>query len=276
MTSTPTTFSLRCSIATVLVLASRLCLSPALAQNPIVPANGDPVAPAEVPAAEPAPSSPTPAPSSSTEDVIEPEAPLGDPNAPAVDTVNYTDEEISVDYPATWQLERLEEGVMISNVTTAPDELIATQIVRIPAPPGAVVNANLESFDKEGSEIARYTRATVNGADALVLWLTDRPDEFGRAIATFIGYEDETVLMFSRYSADNATAEADILRLHGSFKDPASAVADSEDTEVSKPVAAEPVAAEPGEVESADEGKATKPVTRSRTERSRRSRLLAD
>ena len=158
------------------------------------------------------------------------EDPTEQPSAdlPGIDTANYTDEKISVNYPSAWQLEMLEDGVMISNVATEPADLIATQIVRMAAPPGAVVNANIESFEEEGSAVARYSRATIDGHDALVMWLAERPDELGNAIATFIGYEDETILMFSRYSAENAAAEEAILRLHTSFADPTDAAASGE------------------------------------------------
>ena len=158
------------------------------------------------------------------------QAPLVEPGSPNANTATYTDEEISVDYPATWQIKRLEDGLMISSVTTAPTELVATQIVRMAAPPGPVINANLDSFSEEGSAVTRYSRATIDGQDAFVVWLADRPDEFGSAIATFIGYEDETILMFSRYSSENSTAEADILRLHTSFADPTDTTAAQETT----------------------------------------------
>ena len=146
---------------------------------------------------------------------------IAEPDEADADTVSYADEKISVDYPAEWKLERLDDGIMISSVATAPADLVATQIVRMAAPPGAVVNANIESFTEEGSAVARYSRATIDGQDALVMWLSDRPDELGSAIATFIGYDNETVLLFSRYAPENTTAEEAILQLHSSFTDPA-------------------------------------------------------
>ena len=143
----------------------------------------------------------------------------------SIDTATYTDDEISVEYPATWQLKKLDDGIAISSVATTPAELIATQIVRMAAPPGAVVNANIESFTKEGSAVARYSRATIDGQDAFIIWLSDRPDELSSAIATFIGYEDETVLLFSRYAPENIAAEESILAIHTSFTDPAAPAA---------------------------------------------------
>ena len=219
-------FSFSGSLAAGL-LASGLILSPAIAQvetqPAIVPANPQD-SPQDNPVdenLEAVPEMPSPAaePSASEEaELIQ--APLVDPSSPDIETATYTDEEISVDYPATWQIKRLEDGLMISSVTTSPAELVATQIVRMAAPPGPVINANLDSFSEEGSAVTRYSRATIDGQDAFVVWLTDRPDEYGSAIATFIGYEDETVLMFSRYSPENSAAEDDILRLHSSFTDP--------------------------------------------------------
>ena len=232
---------------TTALLASGFILSPAIAQvntqPAIVPAN-----PQDSPQDNPVdndleetlePQSPVAEPFSS-EDAELIQAPLVDPSAPDIETATYTDEEISVDYPAAWEIEQLEEGLMISSVTTSPAELVATQIVRMAAPPGPVINANLDSFSEEGSAVTRYSRATIDGQDAFVVWLTDRPDEFGSAIATFIGYENETILMFSRYSPENPTAEDDILRLHASFTDPtATAEGITEETEVSTEAPAE-------------------------------------
>ncbi len=159
---------------------------------------------------------------SSPSEALETPAP---PASSETGTAHYADEKISVNYPATWQIKTLDDGILISNNAATPAELVATQIVRMAAPPGAVVNANIESFNKEGSAVARYSRATIDGHDALVMWLTDRPDELGSAIATFIGYDNETILLFSRYAPENTTAEADILQIHASFTDPAATAA---------------------------------------------------
>ena len=132
-------------------------------------------------------------------------------------TTTYADEGMSLDFPASWQVEMIENGLMIANVTTVESELVATQVVRMAAPPGPVVNANIDSFIEEGSAVGRYRTVEIDGQEALVMWLSERPDELTGAIATFIGYGDETILIFSRYSPDNETAEADILRLHTSF-----------------------------------------------------------
>ena len=211
-----TTLSTRCSLAAALILAGSLW-TPALAQDQ---ENADqPEAQVldtsvEVPAGALDPIEP-----SVQDSLVE----MGEVEEPQASIANYTDAKLSVDYPATWQLKQLDDGIIISSVTTTPAELVATQIVRMAAPPGAVVNANLESFTEEGSAVARYSRATIDGQDALVMWLSDRPDELGSAIATFIGYEDETVLLFSRYAPENTTAEEDILQIHTSFTDPATA-----------------------------------------------------
>ena len=132
-------------------------------------------------------------------------------------TTTYTDEEMSIDFPADWQVEMIENGLMIANVTTVESELVATQVVRMAAPPGPVVNANIDSFIDEGSAVGRYRTVDIDGQEALVMWLSERPDELTAAIATFIGYGNETILLFSRYAPDNETAEDDILRLHTSF-----------------------------------------------------------
>ena len=133
------------------------------------------------------------------------------------ETAQYSDETMSVDYPTTWQVSVIENGVTLANVPETADGLIASQIVRIAAPPGPVVNANIDSFIEEGAAVSRYRTVEIDGRSALVMWLAQRPEPLSQAIATFIGYGDETVLLFSRYAPTNLAAEADILRLHGSF-----------------------------------------------------------
>jgi hypothetical protein len=160
---------------------------------------------------------PEAAPESLPESLVEPAA-VGE-------TANYADAVMSVDYPADWTVEVVDDTtVMIANVTTVEAGLVATQVVQMAAPPGAVVNANIDSFIEEGSAVGRYRTVTIDGREALVMWLSQRPDTLTKAIATFIDYGDRTVLIFSRYSPDNETAETDVLRIHTSYR---SAVASS-------------------------------------------------
>ena len=224
-----TKVSLCRSIATALVLAGTAGL-PAIAQ-PIQPS--------------------TPQLDTSLETPTETDE-LTEPAQSEISTAHYADEKISVNYPATWQLKMLDDGILISSDATVPTELVATQVVRMAAPPGAVVNANIESFKEEGSAVARYSRATIDGHDALVMWLADRPDELGSAIATFIGYDNETVLLFSRYAPENTAAEADILQIHTSFTDPAATVALPENTTSPNTTAENLIESDPAEVDSAE------------------------
>jgi len=143
-------------------------------------------------------------------------APLVAPAA-AGETTRYSDDLMRVDFPTDWKIDVSDEGLMIANVTTEEAQLVATQIARIAASPGAVVNANIDSFIDEGAAVGRYRAVTIDGQDALVIWLSERPGVLSDAIATFIGYGNETVLLFSRYSAENATAEESILQMHLSF-----------------------------------------------------------
>ena len=133
--------------------------------------------------------------------------PLVEPAA-ASDVVNYSDQAMSISFPKDWSVDEIENGILISNVTTVPADLIATQIVSIDAPPGAVVDANINSFLEEGSVVGRYRTVTIDGQTALVMWISERPDDLSRAIATFIGYGNQTVLLFSRYSPENAAFES--------------------------------------------------------------------
>jgi len=191
---------------------------PALTSPSSVPAN---------PAANP--TSPLDEPAQRQEAVPQP-APLGSPDEDAIPTANYSDAKMSVDYPATWQVEiDADNMVSIQNDAAAPQAI--TQVFRVAAPPGPLVNANIDSFVEEGATVRRYSSVTIDEQDALMIWLSDRPDDLSNAIATFIGYGNETVFLFSRYSPDadleqpaevnpgaEASFEDSLLRLHSSFQ----------------------------------------------------------
>lgn len=142
--------------------------------------------------------------------------PLVQPDETA-EVARYVDEAIAVDYPAAWKIQVVDGTITIENVSETAENAITTQIFQIASPPGPVVNANIDSFIAEGSAVGRYRTVTLDGQNALVMWLSDRPNELPSAIATFIGYGNQTILLFSRYSPTNEGAEADILRLHSSF-----------------------------------------------------------
>lgn len=142
--------------------------------------------------------------------------PLVQPDETA-EVTRYADAAIALDYPAAWKIQVVDGTVTIANVPETAENAIETQIFQIASPPGPVVNANIDSFIGEGSAVGRYRTVTLDGQDALVMWLSDRPNELPSAIATFIGYGNQTILLFSRYSPTNEGAEADILRLHSSF-----------------------------------------------------------
>ena len=208
-----------------LSLEFSLAQSSAPSSLPVVPAANPVEPPLSEPGAAPTEGSATgedkPEGASSGDEVAEPlpePTPLVSPDIPPLETANYSDEQMSIDYPATWQVEVGEEG-MLSIQTPADASLlpVVTQVFRVATPPGPLVDANLDSFSEEGAAVRRYSGATIDGQDALVIWLADRPDELSHAIATFIGYGDETVFLFTRYAAEAIEAEASILRLHSSF-----------------------------------------------------------
>ncbi|MEL6878881.1 MAG: hypothetical protein AAFP09_00015 [Cyanobacteria bacterium J06607_10] len=209
-----------------------LAPSRSLAQStPVIPAN-----PAEPSVREPVsmPDASTPAAESSdaessdaegseaegsetTSPSFEP-APLVSPDAASVETANYSDGEMSLDYPATWQVEVNQEGIVaISSTSTASAEQVLTQVFRVASPPGPLVDANIDSFIEEGAAVSRYSSVTIDEQSALVMWLADRPTRLGSAIATFIGYGNETIFLFSQYSPESEGAEDSILQMHSSF-----------------------------------------------------------
>ncbi|MEL6776329.1 MAG: hypothetical protein AAFO06_03665 [Cyanobacteria bacterium J06597_16] len=167
-------------------------------------------------------------------DIPEP-APLVTPANPD-DLTTYSEDGLSIDFPLDWTTEVAGESVMIANVTTVETELVATQVVRMAAPPGAVVQANIDSFIEEGSTVGRYQSTTIDDQDALMIWLSERPDDaLTSAIATFVGYGDETILLFSRYAPSNETAEDDILRIHTSVRNLTAETVSSPEADIEAP-----------------------------------------
>ncbi|MEL6260161.1 MAG: hypothetical protein AAFR12_03770 [Cyanobacteria bacterium J06626_6] len=157
------------------------------------------------------------------EEALPPPESLLAPGSEAVEMANYSDGTMSIDYPATWQVEVDDSGIVaIKAESVASARQVVTQIFRVDSPPGPLVDANINSFIDEGSAVSRYRSVVIDDQTALVMWLADRPDELSSAIATFIGYGDETIFLFSRYSPEGADTEAvdtedNILRLHSSF-----------------------------------------------------------
>ncbi len=157
------------------------------------------------------------------------------------ETANYSDGEISIDYPVTWKVEVDEAGdVAIANIPAMPTDAVETQIFHVASPPGPLVDANIDSFIEEGSAVSRYRSVTIDDQSALVIWLSERPDDLSNAIATFIDYGDNTIMLFSRYDAENVAAEDSILRLHSSFTNLATSV-ESAPIESAPPVESMPV-----------------------------------
>jgi len=248
------------SIVGIFVLAVTLAASvrkSAIAQT--VPTS---TSPAVVPANPSIPTDPTenPTPQSvaptstddvQTEEALPQPAPLVLPGESEIPTANYSDANMSVDYPSTWQVAvDADNMVSIQNDAEAPQAI--TQVFRVAAPPGPLVDANIDSFVEEGATVRRYSSVTIDDQDALVIWLSDRPDELSSAIATFIGYGSETVFLFSRYSPDADSPDADspdadseqtvtvdpdlegnfedsLLRLHSSFQNLAAVSNTTED-----------------------------------------------
>ena len=229
------------SLACLLILSQALC-SAARGQNaPTNPVLANPVPANRVPTdSDPntsAPSSETTMPANgSSETELTEDSTLVEPAA-ASDITRYSNNMMAVSLPKGWTVEEIDNGVMVSNVTTVPSELVATQIVSIAAPPGAVVNANIDSFMEEGATVGRYRTTTIDNQSALVMWLAERPDDLSSAIATFVGYGSQTVLLFSRYAPENEIAEEKILQMHVSFANLAIQTAEIDSPEADSPEA---------------------------------------
>lgn len=160
-----------------------------------------------------------------TEDLgsIELEAPveaMPTEEAPTVSqTANYSDEQISIDYPVSWQIVVGQDGdVQIIDGTKGSVDEVVTEIFIVDSSPSVLINANIDSFITEGSAVGPYGQVTIDDQQAFTIWLADRPMALSRAIATFIGYDNQTVLLFSKFTSENEAVEEQLLELHNSFK----------------------------------------------------------
>ena len=144
---------------------------------------------------------------------------LEEANSPVAPTTNYSDERISVDYPVSWQIVAGQDNsVQILDGTQGSADEVVTEIFVIDSPPGVLINANIDSFITEGSVVGPYGQVMIDDQQAFTIWLAERPMALSRAIATFIGYDDQTVLLFSSFTPENEAVEERLLELHSSFK----------------------------------------------------------
>ena len=137
----------------------------------------------------------------------------------AVPMANYSDGQLSIDYPAAWQIAVNQDGgvQIVDGTKGSPDEVV-TDIFVVDSPPGVLINANIDSFISEGSVVGSYGQVKIDDQQAFTIWLSERPRTLSRAIATFIGYDDQTVFLFSSFTPENEAVEVSLLALHNSFK----------------------------------------------------------
>ncbi|MBE9061294.1 hypothetical protein [cf. Phormidesmis sp. LEGE 11477] len=146
-------------------------------------------------------------------------------------TANYSDDRMSIDYPVSWQIAvSPDDNVQILDGTKGSPDEVVTEIFVVDSPPGVLINANIDSFITEGSAVGPYGQVTIDDQEAFTIWLADRPVALSRAIATFIGYDDQTVLLFSSFTPENEAVEEHLLELHNSFKKVADAELEPEST----------------------------------------------
>ncbi len=157
---------------------------------------------------------------------------------------------MSIDYPVNWQIAVSPDGnVQILDGTQGSADEVVTEVFVVDSPPGALINANIDSFIEEGAAVGPYGQVTIDEQRAFTILLADRPQTLSRAIATFIDYEDQTVFLFSSFTPENEAVEDRLLALHGSFQklaaEPESPETDSAESGAVELDIAEPDAAEP-------------------------------
>lgn len=157
--------------------------------------------------------SPTPAPPTA--------APAVDP---AADFETYVQPDwFSVQLPPEWQVSETSAlPLVITNFAPSQDraatpEDIHTEITWIDQPPAQVVPQALQEIQSKGYSVADYGTLTIDSMTALQLWLVDLPEAPTNAVATYIGYENGTAVITSRFGTATPEVEAVLTAVHRSF-----------------------------------------------------------
>lgn len=101
---------------------------------------------------------------------------------------------------------------------TGDSPAVSTEINWLEQPPDQVFPAALDSIDANGYAVLRYTAVVVDEVTALRLWLGNLPEPLTYATYTYVGYEDETAIITSRYEEPSESLDSLIADFHGSFQ----------------------------------------------------------
>lgn len=156
-----------------------------------------------------------------------PESVLETPaTAPTTAFEAYTHADLfSIQLPAGWVVSQPSETLplIITNFPLAtPDrpvqpEDIRTEITWIEKPPSEVVPPVLQEIQAKGYSLADYGALTIDNTTALQLWLVELPEMPSKALMTYIGYENGTAVIVSRFDAATPAMEQQLMTVHGSF-----------------------------------------------------------
>lgn len=154
-----------------------------------------------------------------------PAAPATAPAAdPAAGFETYTQPDLfSVQLPPEWQVSETETlPLVITNFEPSRDraaapEDIQTEITWIDQPPAAVVPQALQEIQSKGYSVADYGTLTIDNMTALQLWLVDLPEAPTNAVTTYIGYENGTAVITSRFGTATPEVENVLTAVHRSF-----------------------------------------------------------
>jgi hypothetical protein len=133
----------------------------------------------------------------------------------------YEAEQFQIQLPAGWQATSTEgEPTIITSpeMETDPAAGILTEIQWRNQPPGELVPIALEQIETEGHAVRRYRTLMVDGVTALRLWLAEVPETLPYATVTYVGYEQSTAVLTSRYSEPTQAVDDLLSALHGSFR----------------------------------------------------------
>ncbi|HEY9880182.1 MAG TPA: hypothetical protein V6D29_17130 [Leptolyngbyaceae cyanobacterium] len=145
---------------------------------------------------------------------------------PAVDLQTYTYGDLfSIQFPQGWQVSPAGESLPVVITNFSPETLdrpgqpedIRTEVTWVDRPPAEVVAQALQEVRSKGYTMADYGALTIDETTALQLWMTDLPEAPSNAVTTYIGYENGTAIVSSRFGAATPEVQQLLMTLHRSF-----------------------------------------------------------
>ncbi|HEY9762945.1 MAG TPA: hypothetical protein V6D07_10490 [Trichocoleus sp.] len=145
---------------------------------------------------------------------------------PSVDLETYTYGDLfSIQFPQEWQVSQAGDSLPIVITNFSPEILdrpsqpadIRTEVTWVEKPPAEVVSQALQEIRSKGYTMADYGALTIDETTALQIWVTDLPEQPSHAVTTYIGYNNGTAIVSSRFGTVTPEVQQLLMTLHRSF-----------------------------------------------------------